>query len=162
MPSFLIAILIAGVILVPLGIFLWMGARERRRSLTMHDDELGDLNVFKLYWETATPKPLGQRAVSIAGMGSKGPTVSQRRTLDFLKTNAEELSTLAVAAAKKAATDAAAGFQLDDLQVSAIFLEKELNSFEMSVDSESCATAIPDGIAVSFRGKDIDEVEFVH
>jgi hypothetical protein len=79
-----------------------------------------------------------------------------------VKTNAGELFGLAIAAAKKTAIDAATDFQPDDLRVTAVFLHKEPNSFELSVDSESCAAAMPDGIAVSFTGKQIDEVEFVH
>jgi hypothetical protein len=163
MPGFLIPLLIAGVVLVPLGILLWLGARERRQFLPSRDDDLGDLKLFKTYWETAAPKLLGQQALSISGVGrSTGPTPSQKSTWNFVKANADELFRLAIAAAKKAVTAAAAGLQPDDLRVSSIFLHKESNSFELSVDSESCATAMPDGIAVSFTENQIDEIEFVH
>ena len=75
-----------------------------------------------------------------------------------MKANADELSSLAVAAVKAAS----AHLQPDDLRVSAIFLHEEVNSFELSVDSESCAASMPDGVAVAFTGKQIDEVELVH
>jgi hypothetical protein len=67
MSGFLIPILIAAVILAALKVLLWLGARERRRSLHVHDDLLGDLNLFKTYWETASPKPFGQQALSVSG-----------------------------------------------------------------------------------------------
>jgi hypothetical protein len=75
-----------------------------------------------------------------------------------VKANADELSSLAVAAAKAAVAD----LQPADLRVSAIFLHAEANSFELSLDSECCAATMPDGVAVAFTGKQIDEVEFVH
>lgn len=163
MPGFLIPLLIAGVVLVPLGILLWLGARERRRFSTMHDNDLGELKLFKTHWEAAAPWPFGHQALSVSGVGSStGPTRSQKGTLDFLKTNTDELTRLAVVAAKKAVTTAAADLQPDDIRVSAIFLRKESNSFELSLDSKSCVAAIPNGLAVSFMGKQIDEVEFIH
>jgi len=163
MPSFLIPLVIAGAILVPLGVLLWLGARERQRSLAMHDDDLGDLKVSRTYWETAAPQRIGQQALPISGVGgSTGPTPTQKATLDFVKANAEELSAMAVGAAKKAITATAADLQPDDLKVSGIFLHKEANCFELCLDSDSCAAAVPDGVAVSFAGKQIDEVELVH
>jgi hypothetical protein len=159
MPGFLIPWLIAGAILAPLGVLLWLGARERRRFLPMHDNDLGDLKLFRTHWETAAPKPFGQQALSISGVGrNKGPTPTQKDTLNFVRANADELSSLAIAAVRAAAAD----LQPDDLRVTAIFLHKEPNSFELSLDSESCAAAMPDGVAVSFTGKQIDEVEFAH
>ncbi len=163
MPGFLIPFLIAGAILLPLGVLLWLGARERRRFLPAHDEDLGDLKLFKTYWETAAPKLFGQQSWSVSGVGrSTGPTRSQKRTLAFVKSNADDLCRLAIGAAKNAVTAAAAGLQPDDLRVSAIFLHREANSFELSLDSESCAAAMPDGVAVAFTGKQVDEVEFVH
>jgi hypothetical protein len=163
MPGFLIPILIAAVILVPLGVLLWLGARERRQFLPMHDELLGELKLFKSHWETVAPKTIGQLTLQVAGVGrSTGPTPSQKSTLDFVKANADELFTLAIAAAKKMVTAAVAGLPPNDLSVSAVFLHKQPNSYELSVDSKSGAAAMPDGIDVSFTGKQIDEVEVVH
>ena len=75
-----------------------------------------------------------------------------------MKANANELASLAIAAVRAAAAD----LQLADLRVTAIFLHEDPNSFELSVDSESGTAAMPDGVAVSFTGKQINEVEFVH
>lgn len=163
MPGFLIPLLIASAILGPLGILLWLGARERRRFRPLRDDDLGDLKLYKNHWETVTPKLLGQQALHVAGIGrSTGPTPSQKSTFAFVRANIDELSGSAIAAARKAVTGAAADLQPSDLRVSAIFLHAEPNSLEVSVDSDSCAAAMPDGIAVSFTGKQVDEVEFVH
>jgi hypothetical protein len=163
MPSYLIPLLIAGAILVPLGGLLWLGARERRRFVAMEDKDLGDLKVFRTYWETAAPKVFRRQAFSISGVGeSTGPTPTQKTTLNFVDANVEELTALAIGAAKNAITATVANLQADDLKVSAVFLHKEPNSFELSLDSELCAAAVPDGVAVSFTGKQIDEVELVH
>jgi hypothetical protein len=159
MPGFLIPLLIASVVLVPLGILLWMGARERRRLSTMRAGDFGDLNLFKTHWETAAPKRFEEQTFFVSGVGrSTGPTATQKRTLDFVKANANELASLAIAAVRAAAAD----LQLADLRVTAIFLHEDPNSFELSVDSESGTAAMPDGVAVSFTGKQINEVEFVH
>lgn len=40
MPGFLIPFCVTGAILAPLGILLWLGARERRQFLLMHDNDL--------------------------------------------------------------------------------------------------------------------------
>ena len=125
----------------------------------MHDNDLGDLKLFKAHWEAAAPKLFGEQAFSISGVGrNTGPTPTQKSTLDFVKANADELTRLAIAAVKAAAAD----LQPDDLRASAIFLHEEPDSFELSLDSQACAAAMPDGVAVSFTGKQIDEVEFVH
>jgi hypothetical protein len=163
MPGFLIPLLVAGVILALLGVLLWFGARERRQFSPMHDDDLGDLKLFKTHWETATPKLFGQERISVSGVGkSTGPTRSQKSTLEFVKGNVSELVGSAIAVAREAVTASAPVSQPDNLRVSALFLHKEPNSFELSLDSELCGAAMPDGIAVSFTGKQIDEVEFVH
>jgi hypothetical protein len=159
----LIPLLIAAVVFVPLGILLWLGARERRRFLSVHDDVLGDLKLFKTCWETAAPMLLGDQALPVSGTGrNTGPTLSQKRTLDFVKTNADELFRLAIAAANKAVTNAAPNLPPNDLRVSLVFLLNEPSSFELSLDSKSCAVTVPDGVAVSFIGKQIDGVELVH
>jgi hypothetical protein len=163
MPGFLIPLLVAGVILALLGVLLWLGARERRQFSHMHDDDLGDLKLFKTHWETAAPKLFGQERISVSGVGkSTGPTHSQRSTLEFVKANAGELFRLAIEAAQKAVTATAADLHPDDIRVSAVFLLERPNAFELSLDSESCAQAVPDGVAVAFAGKQIDEVELVH
>lgn len=163
MPGSLIPLLIAAIILVPLGVLLWLGARERKRFLPMRDEVLGKLKLFKTHWETEAPQPIGPQTLPVAGVGkSTGPTRSQRDTLDFVKSNAGELFKLAISAAKKAFADAKRDLQPDDLRISMVFLDKDPDSFDLSVDSESCASVIPDGIDVSFTGKQIDEVEFVH
>lgn len=129
----------------------------------MRDDDLGDLKLFNTYWETAAPKFFGQQTLSIAGVGRcTGPTASQKRTLHFVKTNADELSKSAIAAVKKALAAGAPDLQPDDFRVSAVFLHKEPNSFELSLDSEACAAVMPDGVDVSFNGEQADAVEFVH
>jgi hypothetical protein len=79
-------------------------------------------------------------------------------TLKFVKANADELFRLAVAAVRDASADA----QADDFRISGLFLDKEPNSFELSLDSESRGAGMPDGAAVSFSGKQIDNVEIVH
>ena len=84
MPGFLIPFLIAGTILVPLGILLWLGARERRRFLPTCDNDLGDLKVFKNYWEASAPQLVGPQPLSISGVGrNTGPTPSQKSTAGF-------------------------------------------------------------------------------
>ena len=66
MPGFLIPLLVAGAILVALGILLRLGAGERRHVLS-HDDDLGNLRTFKTHWETATPKLFGHQTLSSFG-----------------------------------------------------------------------------------------------
>jgi hypothetical protein len=163
MPGFLIPLLVAGVILTLLGVLLWSGARERRQFSPKHDAEVGDLKLFGTYWETATPKLFGRQALIVSGIGAgTGPTRSQVSTLDFVKANAGELFRVAIAAAQKAVTATAADLHPDDLRVSGIFLLEMPNAFELLLDSESCAQAVPEGVAVSFAGKQIDKVELVH
>ena len=159
MPGFLIPLLIAAVVLIPLGILLWLGARQRRRFSTMHDSDLGKVKLFANHWEAAAPIAFGQKGFSVSGVGrSAGPTPTQKSTLAFVKANAEELCSLALAAVKAAAAD----LQTGELRVSGIFLLAEPNSFELSLDLKSGVAVIPDGVAVPFTGKQIDEVEFVH
>jgi hypothetical protein len=163
MPGFLIPLLIAAVVLGLLGILLWLGARERRQFSTMYDTDVGNLKLFKTCWEAVAPKSFGEKALPVSGVGrNAGPTATQKRTLNFIRANDHELCGLAVAATKKAVTAAAAALQLDDIRVSSIFLHEEPDSFELSLDSESCAAAMPDGVTVSLTGKQIDAVEFVH
>jgi len=125
----------------------------------MHDDDLGEVKLFKTHWEAADSWLFGQHRFSVSGTGrTQGPTATQKVTLNFVKANVDELFRLAVAAVR----DASAEVHVDELRISGLFLDGEPNSFELSLEFESCAAEMPDGVAVSFIGKQIDNVEVVH
>ncbi len=162
-PLFLIPFVIVGAVLIPLWILLWLGKRERRQVSTLTDPDLGKLVIYKNYWETSTEQLVSSNALEVAGVAAAaGPSEVQRATLKFVRDNAAELFQSAVTAAKSELLALKPNTDTADLTISQLFLGRNQNEFEFNIDSESCKEMMPDGVSVSFIGKEIDQVEFVH